>query len=83
VSESSEPDARNGLKVTPVSSQQGGSDSIEQLKHGVGFASAREVIDEDIRIGDRHRQFLRMVRVLVKRPFASVSFMEPFNARAR
>jgi hypothetical protein len=31
--------------------------------HCVGFAFTREVVDEDVRIGDRHRQFARSFRV--------------------
>ena len=41
-----------------------------------------EVIDEDIRIGNGHRQFARILRVRVNRPAASVSVMDPFSARA-
>jgi hypothetical protein len=48
----------------------------------VGFAFAREVVDEDIRIGDGHRQLARILRARVNKPSASFSLTEPFSARA-
>ncbi len=37
--------------------------TTKQPLHCVGFAFTREVIDEDVRIGDGHRQFARSFRV--------------------
>src|ERR1700683_2757686 len=55
--------------------------TAKQPLYCAGFAFSHEVIDEDVRIGDRLRQFALSFRVRVNSAAASVSLMDPFSAR--